>query len=313
MIGIFSLTSAALALSHLGTAMGQGPYDPGLPIPHISDNALASPALSAFLYDYYSAKSAHNITSYMTFFDPTQASYTDVSLGVQFRNGTAMRDGFTEVFARMQPKSVAYPLQVVGDMDTGAIVASVDTPGMYGAEVRLLSVFDFKEGKIARVLDLWDGRKTPMIDGRGQDEYFDNLGLDGVHSTPDPGMQATVSKLNALLAKGDAAGAQALFSYNAVLEDMTLRARLMGQLAIGRYLERAIDRLPYGAGTTLRHVVGKGNGGGYEWKSKQGRGIYGLSLLELDEAGLIKRYVALWDGSRVREHQLKTLNALALE
>ncbi|KAJ6785596.1 hypothetical protein PWT90_00468 [Aphanocladium album] len=295
MLSPMSLAGAALALSQLfSITLAQGPYDPGLPIPRISDNSLASSDVADFFYDYYTAKSEHNISHYMTFFDLVDASYTDVSLGTQFRNVTAIRDCFTGVFSHMQPGSIAYPIQV-------------------GVEVRLLSVFDFKQGKITRVLDLWDGRKSPIIEGRGQDEYFDNLGLDNLHTSPDPGMQAVMSKLNDMLSEGDAAGAQALFSYNAVLVDQTLRTRLLGQLAIGRYLERAVSRLPYGEGTTLRHVVGKGKGGGYEWKSKQGKGIYGLSLVELDERGLIKRYVALWDGSRVRDHQLKVLNALALE
>ncbi|KAJ3474284.1 hypothetical protein NLG97_g9914 [Lecanicillium saksenae] len=308
-----SLAGASLALSQLfSITLAQGPYDPGLPIPRISDNSLASPEVADFFFGFYTAKSEHNISRFMTFFDPVTASYADVSLGAQFRNVSALRDGFTGVFADMQPGSIAYPLQVVGDMDS-AIVASVDTPGMYGTEVRLLSVFDFKDGKITRALDLWDGRKSPIIEGRGQDEYFDNLGLDNVHTSPDPSMQALVSKLNSFLSKGDAAGAQSLFSYNAELVDSTLRTRLVGQLAIGRYLQRAVSLLPYGEGATLRHVVGKGKGGGYEWKSVQGRGIYGLSLIELDEKGLIKRYVTLWDGSRVRDRQLKSLNALSLE
>ena len=72
-------------------------------------------------------------------------------------------------------------------------------------------------------------------------------------------------KLAAALAAGDAQAAGALFSYDAVFMDRAARARILGKLAIGKYLSRVSMTAPYGKGAKLVNVVGSDQGGGYEW------------------------------------------------
>jgi hypothetical protein len=49
-------------------------------------------------------------------------------------------------------------------------------------------------------------------------------------------MNRTAQQLNAALAASNANAAAALFTYDAIFEDTTLRTREEGQLAIGCYL-----------------------------------------------------------------------------
>jgi hypothetical protein len=112
---------------------------------------------------------------------------------------------------------------------------------------------------------------------------------------------------------GDANAAAALFSYDAILEDFTLRTREEGLLAIGRYLQRALPYLPYGPGTTLRHVLGNDHGGGYEWQTDGQSVRNGITALELDSSGLITQLATIWDGSRTNNSAIQTLAALWIE
>ena len=75
------------------------------------------------------------------------------------------------------------------------------------------------------------------------------------------------SKLHAAFARNDSRSAASLFSNDAGYEDMTLRAQILGRLAIERYLVRALVKLPAGGGSSLRHGVGGNMGGGYEWQA----------------------------------------------
>ena len=54
------------------------------------------------------------------------------------------------------------------------------------------------------------------------------------------------SKLHAAFARNDSRSAASLFSNDAGYEDMTLRAQILGRLAIERYLVRALVKLPAG-------------------------------------------------------------------
>jgi hypothetical protein len=55
-------------------------------------------------------------------------------------------------------------------------------------------------------------------------------------------MLAAAGKLHAALAGTDAKGPAALFSSDAVYEDMTLRAQMLGRLSIECYLGRALAK-----------------------------------------------------------------------
>jgi len=190
----------------------------------------------------------------------------------------------------------------------------VNTPGLFGAELRSISAVDFLDGKVTRQVDYWDGRRNPVIIGRpAADQYPYDLGLETVGEQAAPEISKVAGQLNTALSAGDAKTATALFSYDAIFEDFTLRTREEGQLAIGRYLQRALPNLPYGPGTTLRHVLGSVQGGGYEWQADGQPTINGITALELDNNGFITQLSAVWDGSRINDSAVQALAMLSIE
>ena len=82
-----------------------------------------------------------------------------------------------------------------------------------------------------------------------------------------------------------------------ILEDMTLRNRLLGRIETSAYLARALATVPYGRGSTLRHVVGGTTGGGFEWTAPNG--LVGITAIELDTEGLVSRITSVYDGRQV--------------
>jgi hypothetical protein len=126
-------------------------------------------------------------------------------------------------------------------------------------------------------------------------------------------MSRTARQLNAALVTDDDQAAAALFSADAVFEDMTTRTRVEGRLAIGRYLRRALAELPYGPGATLRHVLGSAQGGGYEWQTNSEPVRNGITALELDGDSAITRLTALWDASRMSDAAMRWLTTLSIE
>lgn len=106
-----------------------------------------------------------------------------------------------------------------------------------------------------------------------------------------------VDKLNDALSVGDATAASALFSYNAIFEDPTLRTRVEGQIAIEAYLQRVVHSLPYGVGNNISHILCNAGGGGCEWRPSGSAVRYGVAALELNRSGNITRFTATWYGS----------------
>ena len=67
------------------------------------------------------------------------------------------------------------------------------------------------------------------------------------------------------------------------------------------YLDRALDHAPYGRSSTLRHVVGGSNGGGFEWTADAGAaGLVGITALEHDGDGLVTRITSVLTHGRAR-------------
>ncbi|HEV2251577.1 MAG TPA: nuclear transport factor 2 family protein, partial [Streptosporangiaceae bacterium] len=131
--------------------------------------------------------------------------------------------------------------------------------------------------------------------------------------TSRPGPVATAARqLAAAFAARDAGRAGQLFSYDAVVEDMALRAQVRGQAAIGRYLRRALPGLPY-ARAPVRHVAGAGQGGGYEWHADGQRVAVGAAALELSGDGTITKFTVIWDGSLLDDRAITTLPADAAD
>lgn len=92
-----------------------------------------------------------------------------------------------------------------------------------------------------------------------------------------------------------------------------LRTRIEGRLATGRYFDRALNSVPYGAGSSLRHVVGSAQGGGYEWVDNSTTRRTGITAVELNCDGLITQLTTVWDTLKTTDGTLKELAELSIE
>lgn len=280
--------------------------------PDIADTSHATQLAAEFFHGYFTAKSLHNATLWLEFFHPTQVVYYDATLGEGFSSRSQLVTAFTEFTEEWPKNAISYPLQILGDTDS-AVIHYVNTPGLFGtAEIRSISAVDFRDGKVTRQVDYWDGRRNPDDTASPNDPYPYSLGVETVEQKAAPEMNRTAHQLNAALAANDADAAAALFSYDAIWIDLTLRTRQEGQPAISRYLQRALVNLPFGPGTNLRHVLGTAQGGGYEWQAAGNGTLNGITALELDK-GSFTQLIMSWDGSRVSDTALQALVALSFE
>ncbi len=222
------------------------------------------------------------------------------------------RNVFHRFLPSARPDALSYPLRIVGD-EHSAVVEFEDTPALFGRELRILGsvTFDAK-GRIVRWIDYWDGRsaerKTQMTASYPKDFH------DGVVNAA-PQIVHTANALQKAFASGDAATATAMFSFDAVYEDMAAHTRLVGQLQIGRYLRRALAEVPYGRGASVAHVVGGKMGGGYEWHAAPSAAPMrrGNTALELDADGKITRFTTIYDSGLLPYDRYRALVLLAAE
>lgn len=101
-------------------------------------------------------------------------------------------------------------------------------------------------------------------------------------------------------AAADASSAAAVMHTDVVLVDMALRTHVVGRIEALRYLERVLGRVPYGRASTLRHVVGGRDGGGFEWTAGSDAGrLVGITALELDADGLVTSITSVYDSRQI--------------
>jgi ketosteroid isomerase-like protein len=282
-------------------------------IPDIADTNHASQGAVEFFRGYYSAKSRHDAEGWLQYFHPSRLAYYDATLGLGTDSRPVMEKQFREMVSMWPENARSYPVRILGDT-TSAVVVFVDTPELFGAELRIIAAVDFRDGKVTRQADYWDGRRNSAISLRGpDDQYPHGLGLETVLEIAAPEMDRTARQLNAALVTGDDQAAAALFSADAVFEDLSTRTRVEGRSAIGRYLRRALAELPYGPGATLRHVLGSAQGGGYEWQTNSEPVRNGITALELDGDSAITRLTAVWDASRMSDAAMRWLTTLSIE
>ena len=86
-------------------------------------------------------------------------SYSTTTFGEQFPVNIDFLSSIVQTFGA---NATDHPLQILGDTVSGAVVYSVDTPGLFGAEIGIISAIDFLGGKITHEVDYWDGRKNPV-------------------------------------------------------------------------------------------------------------------------------------------------------
>jgi hypothetical protein len=284
--------------------------------PQIADTSHATPQVAAFFKTYFTAKSEHKPVPTTDHFSEAHLTYIDATLGWPWTSKKAATEAFEMYMPKWPPTGLSYPTRISGDTHS-ALVAFTDTPELFGGEIRILGAIDFKDGKIVRWIDYWDGRsfgaemaakmRTPP------DKFPTNFDYDVASDGASAKIKEVSQKLAAAFAAGDAAAADALFTNDAVYLDRALRVRVLGKQAIGKYLGRVLATAPYGKGAKLMHVVGSDQGGGYEWTNDGGSVKRGIVAIDLNSAGQIERLDTTWDNGMMSDADLQALVLLSVE
>jgi len=286
------------------------------PYPDVVNASHATPEAAAFFKSYFTAKSEHKPVPTTDHFSDAHLTYIDAALGWPFYSKKGMTDLFEAYMPKWPPSGLSYPTRISGDTHS-ALVAFTDTPELFGAEIRILAAIDFKDGKIVRWIDYWDGRsfgaelaakmRTPA------EKFPTNFDYDVVSDGASAKIKDVSQRLAAAFASDDSAAADALFSNDAVFLDRALRVRILGEQAIGKYLGRVSAAAPYGKGAKLMHVVGSDQGGGYEWTNSASPVKRGIVSIDLNGARQIVRLDMTWDNGVMSDADLQALMLLSIE
>jgi hypothetical protein len=284
--------------------------------PDVVNTSHATPEAASFFKSYFTAKSEHKPLPTTDHFSETHLTYIDAALGWPFYNKKGMTEVFEQYMPKWPPTGLSYPTRISGNTHS-ALVAFTDTPELFGGEIRILAAIDFKDGKIVRWVDYWDGRsfgaETAAKMRTPPDKFPTNFDYDVVSEGASAKIKDVSQKLAAAFASGDAKAADALFSSDAVYLDRALRARVLGKLAIGKYLSRVLATAPYGKGAKLVHVVGSDQGGGYEWTNADSSVKRGIIAIDLNGAGQIERLDTTWDNAVMSDADLQALVLQSIE
>jgi hypothetical protein len=227
-----------------------------------------------------------------------------------------MTDIFELFMPKWPPTGLSYPTRISGDTHS-ALIAFTDTPELFGGEIRILAAVDFKDGKVVRWVDYWDGRSFGAETAAKMRSPPDKLPTNFDYDVASEGASAKIKdvsqKLASAFATADAAAAATLFTNDAVYLDRALRVRILGKQAIGKYLARVLATAPYGKGSKLMHVVGSDQGGGFEWTNDSSSVKRGVVALDLNSAGQIVRLDTTWDNSIMSDADLQALVLQSIE
>jgi hypothetical protein len=313
--GFFAYTALTLATVARGMPAVYHPNNhPSAPVyPDVAEVSYASFKLVKSMREYFTAKSNHDSTAWLARFNLEKITYIDAVVGFSY-NTSNFAPAIEEMTRQWGPDGKSYPLRILGDLDS-CVVLLRNTPELFGDELWGFAAIDFENGKVVRQVDYWDGRRIPFVEHRVPDDQFpSDFGESRVTRRRNPVIKKLTKALGAAIESGNSAVAAALFAPEAVFEDLTTRTRIQGQLAIKRYLDRALPILPYGVGASVRHSVGNHQGGGYEWIGKPGAlSARGINVIELNKHQLITRFTALWDASRAGDTEMLTLTGAAIE
>lgn len=264
-----------------------------------TDIVEAGSALGPRIHAFFDTKTSCDVDGTMAYFAPDALTYIDATLGWVFDSHAALRSVFEQYMPNWGPPARSYATRVLAN-DTSALVHMVDTPELFGGELRVLAAIDLEDGRIVRWVDYWDAsayNSTLYAQFRTPEELFPR-DLREVPTRAAPELVAVATDLQAAFAAGDAAAATALMHTDVVVVDMALRAHVIGRIETAPYLTRLLDSVPYGRGSTLRHIVGGRAGGGFEWTSASG-GVAGVTAIELDTDGLITSITSVYDSRQL--------------
>jgi ketosteroid isomerase-like protein len=259
--------------------------------------------LPALLHEFFATKTACDVEGTMAYFAPDMASYIDATLGWDFDSHAALKAVFEQYMPNWAPPARSYASKILAGEES-ALVHMVDTPELFGGELRILAAIDFVDGRIVRWVDYWDSSafdsdlynqfRTPA------DSFPRDLKDARVATRAAPEMVEAATALQQAFATGDASAAAALMHADVVLADMAVRTQVVGRIETMHYLERALEQAPYGDASTLRHIVGGRGGGGFEWTAgPDADRLVGISALELDADGLITGITSVYDSRQI--------------
>jgi len=307
---VTSICAAAVVLFAAASVQAQTPY------PNVVDTSHATPDAAAFFKSYFTAKSEHKPVPTTDHFSEAHLTYIDAALGWPFYSKKGMTDLFENYMPKWPAAGLSYPTRISGDTHS-ALVAFTDTPELFGGEIRILAAIDFKDGKIVRWIDYWDGRSFGAEAAAKMrttpDKFPANFDYDVASDGASAKIKDAAQKLSAAFAAGDAKAADALFSNDAIYADRALRTVILGKQAIGKYLTRVLATVPYGKGAKLVHIVGSDQGGGYEWVNADGSVKRGIIAIDLNSTGQIERLNTTWDNGVMSDADLQALVLLSIE
>jgi hypothetical protein len=285
---------------------------PGAP-DAVLDGSHATARVTQLVTSLFRDKTSRSVDATMAHFSRNPMFYTDATLGWYMPTWEALRAVFAQYMPNWPATARSYPTRIIGD-ERSAIVIFTDSPELFGHEIRLIAAVDFRDGRVVRQVDYWDGRHFGIEATNQlrvpQAQFPPTYGEDVVREQSSPVLRRAAARLNAALGAGETAG---LFTTDATFEDLALRTRLAGSQAIDAYVKRAFRTLPYGPGSAIRHTVGSHQGGGYEWIN-EGNGVgHGIVAFELDQREKISRLITTWDGSRLDDATMTGLLVATLE
>ena len=239
----------------------------------------------------------------MSFFAPDMASYIDATLGWDFDSYAVLKSVFEKYMPNWTPPARSYASKILAGQES-ALVHMVDTPELFGGEIRFLTAVDFADGKIVRWVDYWDSSAFDAglyAEFRTPAENFPSDLKDAQVATRAAAeLVNAATALHQAFASADASAAGELMHTDVVLVDMALRTQVIGRIETVRYLERVLGQAPYGHSSHLRHVVGGRDACGFEWTAgpRAGR-LAGITALELDGDGLITAITSVYDSRQI--------------
>lgn len=309
------LAAATLALGL--AACGGGGDDPAptagpAAYPDVTDTSHATADVSAIFKGFFTAKSLHHGADMVPYFAPDPIIYIDAqSYGLWPTRASLLAVWTSALFAGGPPTALSYPLRIMGDCKS-AVVEFVDTPELLGADIRFFGSVTFNDKcEIVRWVDYADNRSAnrPSSTRTPLTNYNDSV------SNASTQIKLVSQALQTAYSAGNAAAAAALFTPDAIYEDMALHTRIEGQIPIQRYLTRALPLVPFAAGAALVHVSGSDKGGGYEWTAAPSAAPLqrGITVLELDASGKITRLTSMFDSGRLPYATYQALVDLAAE
>jgi hypothetical protein len=272
--------------------------------------------LAATLETFFDTKTACNLEGTMSYFSPNLASYIDATLGWDLGSYDALKALFARYMPTWSPPARSYATGVLSN-ETSALVRMVDTPELFGGELRILAAIDFADGKIVRWVDYWD---AASFDGelyaqfRTPADAFPKDLKDGqVPTRAAPELVAAATALQQAFRAADAPAAASLMHTDVILEDMSLRTQVIGRIEARHYLSRILGDAPYGRSSQLRHIVGGRSGGGFEWTAGPNADtLPGITALELDTDRLITKITSVYDSRQLKPGRKAALVAASL-